>query len=200
MIGAVVLAAGVSSRLGVPKQLLVYRGRPMLAVVVENLLKSPVDQVVVVLGHRADEVAVVLAGYRVEVVVNGAYSAGQATSLKAGLAALGGSVRAALFALGDQPLVKPQTIRLLVEQYKTSGGIVAPFFRGVRGNPVIFDRRFWPEINSLEGDVGAREVIQKHPERLHRVDVADRGVLIDIDTWEDYRRFLNKKGDRACAR
>lgn len=190
MIAAVVLAAGTSSRLGAPKQMLQYRGRPVLAMVVENILKSPVDRVVVVLGYRAEELAVILEGFPVETVVNGRYAGGQSTSVKAGLAALGGSAEAALFVLGDQPLVKPQTVRLLIERYRISGGIVAPYYRGQRGNPVLFGRRFFPEIEALEGDAGAREIIKKHPESLNRVDVDDPGILFDIDTWEDYHCLI----------
>jgi molybdenum cofactor cytidylyltransferase len=96
LIAGVVLAAGLSSRLGAPKQLLAYRGRPLLAHVVENLLASQVDEVIVVLGSRAEEVMAVLAGYPVKAVINREYNAGQSTSLKAGLAALSGAVKAAL--------------------------------------------------------------------------------------------------------
>ena len=191
MIAAVVLAAGTSSRLGTPKQLLPYQGRPVLAVVVQNLLNSPLDCVLVVIGHRAEEVAPALNGLPVDVVVNGQYATGQASSIKAGLAALGGGVEAALFVLGDQPLVKPGTIKMLVEGYRTGGGIVAPFYKGRRGNPVLFDRLFFQEMASLEGDTGAREIIGRHPECFRRIDVPDPGVLLDIDTWEDYRRLVD---------
>lgn len=191
MIAAVVLAAGTSSRLGTPKQLLPYHGRPVLAAAVQNLMDSPVDCVLVVLGHRAGEVAAALKGFPVEMVVNSRYATGQASSIKAGLAALGGGAEAALFALGDQPLVKPGTIKMLVEGYRAGGGIVAPFYRGRRGNPVLFDRRFFNEMDFLEGDTGAREIMGKHPECFSRIDVPDPGVLLDIDTWEDYRRLVD---------
>ncbi|MCL6611401.1 MAG: nucleotidyltransferase family protein [Peptococcaceae bacterium] len=196
MIAAVVLAAGTSSRLGTPKQLLAYRGRPLLAAAVENLLRSPVDQVAVVLGHMAEEAAGALEGLPVKVVYNRAYASGQASSLKAGLAALDGTVEGVLFVLGDQPLVKPGTISLLIEKFRAAGGIVAPFYEGKRGNPVLFGRQFFTVIGSLEGDTGAREIIGKHPESLHRVDVSDPGVLFDIDTPEDYRRLLEMAGDQ----
>lgn len=190
MIAAVVLAAGRSSRLGTPKQLLPFKGRPVLAAVVEALLQSPVDRVTVVLGDRAVEVAGALEGLAVEVVINSRHHLGQSESLKAGLQALGGRVEAALFALGDQPLVKPGTIRLLVENYRAGGGIVAPFFRGKRGNPVLFGRQFFAGMMSLDGDLGAREIIARNPGSLCRVEVDDPGVVLDIDTWEDYRRLL----------
>jgi len=188
LIAGVVLAAGSSSRLGVPKQLLVYRGMPLIAHVVENLLTTQVDEVIVVLGSGAEQVAGVLEGYPVKVIVNREFAAGQSTSLKAGLAALGSEARAALFVLGDQPLVSAQTINQLIEHYRCAGGeiIVAPCFKGKRGNPVLFDRVFFKEIFSLSGDVGAREIILRHPEKLIKVDVSDMGVVFDVDTWADY--------------
>jgi molybdenum cofactor cytidylyltransferase len=184
----VVLAAGVSSRLGVPKQLLIYRGQPLLAVVVQNLLASPVDEIIVVLGHMAEEVATALRGLPVKVVVNSKYADGLSSSLKAGLAALCDSVGAVLFVLGDQPLVQPETIKILIRQYEIHGGIVAPSFGGRRGNPVLFDRRLLSGIE-FAGDAGGRVVIERHPEILHLVDVSDAGVLFDIDTWEDYHKL-----------
>jgi molybdenum cofactor cytidylyltransferase len=191
----VVLAAGVSSRLGTPKQLLVYRGQPLLAVVVQSLLASPVDEVIVVLGHMADQAAKALQGLPVKVVINSDYAGGLSSSVKAGLAAVSDSVRAVLFVLGDQPLVKPETIRILIRQYEICGGIVAPRFRDRRGNPVLFDRRLLLSgVEFLEGDAGGRAIIERYPESLHQVDVPDEGVLLDIDTWEDYRRLVENHG------
>jgi len=186
LISGVVLAAGISSRLGVPKQLLAYRGKPLIAHVVESLLVSQVDEVVVVLGNRAEQVMEVLAGYSIRTIINPEFTAGQSTSLKAGLTALSSATRAALFMLGDQPLVNAQTINLLIDRYRLAGGIVAPYFNGKRGNPVLFDRDFFKEISFLSGDVGAREIIHRHPESLVKVDVADSGVVFDVDTWADY--------------
>ncbi|MDF9406852.1 MAG: Nicotine blue oxidoreductase [Pelotomaculum sp. PtaB.Bin013] len=195
MISGVVLAAGVSSRLGVPKQLLAYRGRSLIVHVVENLLMSQVDEVVVVLGNRAEQVMEVLAGYSIRTIINREFTAGQSTSLKAGLTALSSATRAALFVLGDQPLVNAQTINLLIDHYWLAGGIVAPYFNGKRGNPVLFDRDFFKEISFLSGDVGAREIIRKHPESLVKVNVTDSGVVFDVDTWGDYHALISDVND-----
>ncbi|OPX90136.1 molybdenum cofactor cytidylyltransferase [Pelotomaculum sp. PtaB.Bin117] len=190
MIAGVVLAAGASSRLGVPKQLLAYRGRPIIAHVVENLLMSQLDEVIVVLGSRAEQVMEVLAGYSIRIINNHEFAAGQSTSLKAGIMSLSSATRAALFALGDQPLVSVQTINLLIHYYWLTGGIVAPYFKGKRGNPVLFDRDFFGEMSFLSGDVGAREVIRRHSKSLVRVDVEDSGVVFDVDTWGDYHDLV----------
>lgn len=193
MITAIVLAAGVSSRMGTPKQLLIYQGRPLLRHVVENLLKSQVDEIIVVLGHQGAEVAEALKGLPVRIIINQDYGSGQSTSVKAGLQALPaseGDLRGVLFFLGDQPFVKPETINLLIDHYRQQGGIIAPYYQGTRGNPVLFDQKFFAEFQVLTGDVGAREIISRHPEDLKKVDVPDRGVLQDIDTPEDYRDLI----------
>lgn len=193
MITAIVLAAGISSRMGTPKQLLMYQGRPLLRHVVENLRKSQVDEIIVVLGHQGAEVADALKGLPVRIIINEDYGAGQSTSVKAGLQALpasDGDRRGVLFFLGDQPFVKPETINLLIEHYRQQGGIIAPYYQGTRGNPILFDQKFFSEFQALTGDVGAREIISRHPEDLQKVDVPDRGVLQDIDTPEDYRKLM----------
>lgn len=192
MITAIVLAAGTSSRMGTAKQLLTYRGLPLLRHVVENLLVSQVDNIIVVLGHQAAEVAKTLNGLPVQLVINQDFACGQSTSIKSGLTLVAGAnyqYRGVLFVLGDQPLVTPETINLIIEHHRQYGGIVAPYYQGVRGNPVLFDRKFFTELDSLTGDIGAREIIARHPEDLSKVEVQDIGVLQDIDTPEDYRKL-----------
>lgn len=194
MVTAVVLAAGTSSRMGQLKQLLTYQGRPLLRHVIDIVSRSSVDKIVVVLGHRQDEVAAVLEGLPLQIVVNQDYASGQSSSVKSGLKALAGpssspeaeTARAGvLFILGDQPLLKPETINLLIENFKRYGGIIAPFYQGKRGNPVLFDLSFQAEFDSLKGDAGAREIITRHPEALHKVEVTDAGILLDLDTPKD---------------
>lgn len=196
MIGGIILAAGGSSRMGgFPKQLLPYRERTMLTNVVEKMLEARIDKIIVVIGYCAERIKETLTGLPVKIVVNKEYDNGQSTSLKMGLGELNTATRAAIFMLGDQPLVKAETINLLVNRYKVAGGIVAPSFNGFRGNPVIFDRKYFDEILALSGDVGARKVIAQHLDCLETIDVADCGVIFDIDTWEDYRYLLSGEGD-----
>ncbi|AGL03251.1 molybdenum cofactor cytidylyltransferase [Desulfoscipio gibsoniae] len=191
MIYAVILAAGISSRLGTPKQLLSYQGRPLVAHVVDTICRTGVEKVFVVLGHRAEEVRETLKEYDVNFVHNPDYASGQSTSLRAGLNALGDSAGAALFVLGDQPLLKPRTVNRIIEEYRLGGkGIVAPFYRGKRGNPVLFNKKYFPEIFALTGDTGARKIIEFNKNQLARVDVDDAGVVFDIDTWEDYSKLI----------
>lgn len=202
MVTAIVLAAGTSSRMGQLKQLLDYHGRPLLHHVVDNLCRSGVDKIVVVIGHRQSEVAAVLEGLPVQIVINPDYASGQSSSIKAGLKALaapgfdavsGTGRQGVLFVLGDQPLLKPETINLLTEYFLRHGGIAAPYYRGVRGNPVLFDLSFWAEFDSLQGDTGAREIIARHPEALHKIEVTDPGIFFDVDTPEDLESLRNSR-------
>lgn len=194
MISAVILAAGMSKRMGIPKQLMDYNGKPMLRVVVENTIKAPVDEIIVVLGNEAIQAARSLEGLAVKLAVNKNYAKGQSTSVRAGLELVERRARGVLFVLGDQPLVKVETIRLLVDSFKEKGGIAAPFYNGVRGNPVLFENSLLQCADEIRGDQGARGIIELHPGLLNRVDVNDPGVLIDIDTWEDYRRLSGGEG------
>lgn len=199
MVTAIVLAAGTSSRMGRFKLLLPYRGRPILCHVIDSLTRSKADKIMVVLGHRHAEVAAQLTGLPVQVVINHEYASGQSSSLQVGLKALSGlddnpaagiSRQGVLFVLGDQPLLKPETINLLIDAFNDRGGIVAPWYRGVRGNPVLFDLSFRSEFELLTGDTGAREIINGHPEALSRIEVADQGVVFDIDTPQDLEILL----------
>ncbi len=164
----------------------------MLRHVLEIVLSAKADETIVVLGHEAGRISPVIAGLPVRVVLNREYADGMSTSVRLGLDAaspgtgMPDTPRGALFVLADQPLLKPETIDLLIDEYARQGGIIAPCYKGQRGNPVIFDESFFPEIRALKGDAGAREIIRRHPGEVVLVDVADRGVLLDVDTWSEY--------------
>lgn len=172
MIGAIVLAAGASRRFGTQKMVAPLAGRPLVRWTVEHALASCVDEVVVVLGHEPDTVRRALAGLPVRHVTNARYGDGMSTSLRAGVAALGGAVRAAVIVLGDQPFADPAVIDALVARYRQTGKpIVVPRYRGVRGNPVLFDAALFPELEGVRGDQGARAVITLDPARVATVDL-----------------------------
>jgi molybdenum cofactor cytidylyltransferase len=147
------------------------------------------NEVIVVLGHQADEVAAALRlPEAARIVVNPDYGEGQSTSLRAGLRALDPGVHAAVVFLGDQPGIAPNAVRAVVDAYEESGGPVVQAAYGRRaGHPVLLDRRVWPELEALEGDVGARDILSLHPEWVTTVEVGG-DVPEDVDTWEDYRR------------
>jgi molybdenum cofactor cytidylyltransferase len=186
-VAAIILAAGASTRFGRIKQLLPWGTGTMLSAVVDIALDSSARPVIVVLGRAAAECRTALGDRPVTVVVNAAWQAGQSTSVRIGLAALPNEIEAALFMLADQPAIAVATLEAVIERYRISRApVVWPEVDGRRGNPVLFDRRLFPELLALEGDVGGRPVLQAHAARAERVAVADRGILLDIDTPADY--------------
>ena len=185
MIAGVVLAAGTSSRLGRPKQLLELDAKPLLQHVLESVCAADLDEVVVVLGHAAAEIEARLSlPGRARVVINPKYAEGQSTSLRVGLGALGPDVEAAVIVLGDQPGVSSELVRRVVREWRTSGvPVLRPLFRGAPGHPVVAGRAAWNAFMGASGDEGARGVMAD-------IEVAEveLGIdpLADIDTWDDY--------------
>jgi molybdenum cofactor cytidylyltransferase len=190
VIAGVILAAGTSSRLGRPKQLLALGDRTVLQYVVDAAGAADLDDIVVVLGHRAEEVEVSLRlPAPARVVVNPEYGSGQASSLRAGLRACGAKTRAAMVLLGDQPGVSPEAIGAVAATYRRTGGpVVQASYGGRPGHPVLLDRRVWPEMEAVPGDVGARDLLAGHPEWVVTAEVPGDPPP-DLDTWEDYRRL-----------
>ncbi len=190
-VAGIVLAAGKATRMGRTKQLLPFRGKSVLEWVVDHALASGLHRVVVVLGHDAELLEPLLRERDVTVVVNPQYGEGQSSSLKAGLDALTDETEAALFLLGDQPLVTPEIIDRILAAYAASPSpIVMPVCEGRRGNPVLLDRETFPAILNLSSDCGARGIFAQYAGRILAVPVESRAILADIDTEEDYQRLL----------
>lgn len=186
-IAAVVLAAGTSSRLGAPKQLLLLDGQPVLQHVVD-VARDCFDCVVVVLGHAAEDVrrAVRFPSGTI-IAVNKNYADGQASSLAAGLAAVPADADAAAILLGDQPRIDRDVVDRVVEAFERSGKPVArPGFGGTPGHPVIMARRVFERAARARGDEGARAVFAA--DEVARVDI-DADAPVDIDTWDAYERL-----------
>lgn len=185
----IVLAAGRASRFGSAKQALPWRDTTLVAHSARIALNSGLDPVIVVLGHEAETVERSLKGLPVRVVFNPDFEAGQSTSLQKGLQALPGQAGAAIFLLADQPLVTEDPIARLVQAHRESAApACVPSFEGERGNPVLFDRSLFEELMRLRGDTGGRELLEKYKDSVAFVP-ADRTVLLDIDTAEDYDRL-----------
>jgi len=143
-VAALVLAAGASARMGRPKQLLDWDGRPLVRVAAEVALAAKLDPLLVVVGGAQAQVAEALAGLPLRIIANPAYAAGQSTSLRAGIAALGQDADAVVVLLGDQPFVTAAIVEQLVAAWHTSGAlIVAPTYAGQRGNPLPFSLSCW---------------------------------------------------------
>jgi molybdenum cofactor cytidylyltransferase len=184
-IAAIVLAAGRSSRMGGPNKLLAeIGGRPLVRIVVEATLGSRARPVLVVIGHQRERIEAALAGLAVKFVHNKDFADGLGTSLKAGIAALPPEVDGAVICLGDMPQVDAALIDRLIDAIDPDKGalVAVPTVDGKRGNPVVWSRRFFPDLMTVEGDVGARHLIGRYGEAVVEVPVTDIGVLADIDT------------------
>lgn len=186
-VSGVILAAGASSRLGRPKQLLRLDGEPVIHVVARNALASKLAEVILVTGGAADEVEAAVADLPVGIVRNADYQLGQSTSLIAGLRAVASSSAGALFLLGDQPEVDSGVIDELVDRFvDRRAGIVQPVYGDTPSNPVLFARPLFHELLALAGDEGARGVLVKHRAEIERVTVSQDEPPGDLDTEEDY--------------
>jgi molybdenum cofactor cytidylyltransferase len=187
-IAAVVLGAGRSRRMAPHNKLLVTdkSGKTMIARVVDNALSSKARPVMVVTGHQAEQVEHVLGGRPVRYVHAADYAEGLSASLKAGIAAVPPECAAAIVCLGDMPLVTGRMIDRLLSMYNPDEGrlIVLPTFRGKQGNPMLWDKRFFPEILGITGDSGARFLVGKHTGSVCEVEMADDAVLRDFDTTD----------------
>jgi nicotine blue oxidoreductase len=185
VISAIVLAAGASSRMGSPKALLPIRGRPAVEVVVATLRAGGADDLIVVVGRHAAEIraGADLAGVRV--VDNARWETGRTSSIQAGLAALAPDAEAALLALVDMPLVRPDTVRALVASPRGDAEVVVPVHGGRRGHPIVLARTLFARIAALGPDEPLHTIIRAA--RALEVPVDDPGVLTDFDRPEDVR-------------
>jgi molybdenum cofactor cytidylyltransferase len=181
-----VLAAGLSRRMGRAKLLLPLRGRPVVRWSVQAMVEAGLSRVVVVVGHERPAIEQALAGLPVDVVVNPDPEAGQGCSIAVGVAALPVDAEAVLIGLGDQPWVPREVVAGLRAALEWPGALVAaPVYREGRGNPVAFRRALFAELLALTGDRGARAVVERDPSRLALVSF-DRPMPADVDTREDY--------------
>ncbi len=196
----VVLAAGASRRMGLRNKLLIPGpdGRAMVAHVAHACVASGADEVVVVTGHDAPLMQQALAGLPVRFTHAADHAEGMAASLRAGIAALGRDVDAAAICLGDMPLVSGALIARLLAAHDPARGaaIVVPVCAGRRGNPVVWDSRYFAALQALRGDAGARGLIDGHGSALRELPVLDEAVLTDFDTpqsvagWEAGQNVL----------
>jgi molybdenum cofactor cytidylyltransferase len=192
VITAVVLAAGAASRFGSQKLLASFRGAPLVRRTVENVLASGVSETIVVLGREGDQVRDALADLAVRFVTNADFQSGLSTSVRAGINAIAPSATAAIVVLGDQPGVSADIIDRLIEERLRSGRpIVVPEYAGTRGNPVLFEATLFGELQTIEGDQGARAVIARDPTRVATVSFPFE-MPADVDTPEDYARLTNQ--------
>jgi molybdenum cofactor cytidylyltransferase len=183
--------------MGATKQLLPLGDSTLLERTLQNVRNAELEEVILILGSSADFICEQLSESLAEdlsVVTNPDYEEGMASSLRAGIGAVSPGADGALIVLADQPFVRPETLKRIVEEYcRTHAEIVIPMHDGRRGNPVLLDRSVFEEVMALEGDVGCRAIFDSHQDGIVKVEVKDPGILLDIDNPEDYERLRNSE-------
>jgi molybdenum cofactor cytidylyltransferase len=200
VLAAVILAAGGSSRMGRPKQLLKFRGTSLLRRAIDTAFAVPTEQVIVVLGHAADQLMAECAPTSATVVLNDQWMEGVSTSLRGGLAAVSSDARGVFIYPADMPLVTPEALRELAHRQQVSGRPAAMTDAGgVRGVPVFITRSLFPALMIQEGDVGGAQYLRGHPEAVEAVHFDDPDLVRDVDRPEDYARLLELDPDAEFA-
>jgi len=185
----IILAAGASTRFGSPKQLLDWHGRPFIRQVAETALRAQLDPVIVVTGAHNLKIEAALKDLPLKIVYNPEYMKGQSSSIKTGLESLSPNAGAAVFLLADQPQIPVEVIQALKEAHSRGlPSIIAPLvLEERRANPVLFDRRTFPDLTQLTGDVGGRAIFDRH--KVEYLPWHDDILLFDVDSAEDYQRL-----------
>lgn len=191
-VAVVILAAGGSLRMGGPlKQLLPWGGTTFVRHTVDLVGRAQVTEIVVVVGNQGAAVAAQVEGTGARIVFNPAWKEGRATSVRAGVQALGAEIAAALFVNADQPFLTPGVLDAIVERYaRTLAPIVVPVYDGQTGSPVLFDRALFGDLTRLEGESGGKQILQARQDGMERVTIEDARAGIDVDTMEQYRAAL----------
>ena len=191
MMSSILLAAGESKRMGKPKELMPFGQSSIVEQTIDNLLGSAVNEVIVVIGHRAEEVIRLIATRPVKLAVNPNYKQGMSTSIIAGLNLVDSQAQAVMLALGDQPAIDSQTINRLIKAFYTHDkGIAIPTYQGRRGHPIIFAVKYKEKLLELKGDIGGRQIVKDHPDDILEVAVNSESILTDIDTISDYQSYV----------
>jgi molybdenum cofactor cytidylyltransferase len=188
-VAGIILAAGSSSRLGGAKQVLLWRGQPLVRHVAIAALAAGLSPVIIVTGSMSSQVEAAVSGLPIALAYNPAWQAGQSTSLVAGLQFLPPETGSVIFLLADQPQVPANLLQALVDLHaETLSPLVAPQVQGRRANPVLFDRQTFPDLLTLSGDVGGRALFSHY--NVAWLPWHDTGLILDVDTPEDYQRLL----------
>lgn len=200
-VSAVVLAAGKAERMGRLKQLLPFGERTVIETVVETLSATDVDEIVVVLGYRAEDVRARLSSQDIRCVDNPGFEAGMFSSVLCGLNTLEANTAGMMLLLGDQPQIRVDVVQAVLDRFRAADkGIVIPEVEGRRGHPVVIDiERYGEAIRALDGTEGLKPIVRGYPEDTARVPIQDEAILRDMDTPEDYERELRLRepGDRG---
>jgi molybdenum cofactor cytidylyltransferase len=190
-VSGLILAAGASTRLGQPKQLLPYKGTILLGWVVNQIEScQALNETIVVLGKTAELVRNQVQFGRSKIVINPGTEQGCSASYRVGIESCDPATEALVVLLGDQPGVEPVIIEQVVSAWQRDGGrITLASYQGKRGHPMIFSKELFPMLVELHGDKAVWKLVDQHPDWVHEVPI-DRPCPRDVNTWEDYQTIL----------
>ena len=191
MIAGLILAAGESRRMGRDKALLTFHGKSFLEAIIQNLNAAGIEKITVVLGHHAEVIQAKVDLAAAQVVVNHEYQRGQTSSLQVGLEAVArDQPDAVILCLVDHPAVSAEVIARLMEHFEsTHAPVIIPTHKGEHGHPVVISKALFPELLALLPGEPANAVIRKYRPETRFIEVADRGILIDVDEPRTYERL-----------
>ncbi len=188
MISAILLAAGESRRMLEFKQLLSFEGKTFVQCCADNLLASGIGELIVVTGHRQEDVRLSLKDRQVRFAHNPDYLTGMSSSIKRGIQSISKDAEAVLIALSDQPQIGSEIILHLLDAFRRQRPlIIVPTYNGRNGHPVILDIRLKEEVLSIDPDQGLRQVVHAHANEVVKIEAAGEEVIFDFDLPEDYR-------------
>jgi molybdenum cofactor cytidylyltransferase len=187
----IILAAGLSKRMGVVKSLLPWGESFLLDRVIVNAYQSELAGLIVVLGYEAETISKKIDFKDSKVIINPDYSLGQSSSLRVGLDGVPADTDGAMFLLGDQPFVTAKIIDSLIHAFqKQPSSLIIPTHQGKRGNPVVVHRSIFNMVKRITGDTGPRVLFRSLKEEIKEVEVFDPGIHLDVDTIDDYQRLI----------
>ena len=196
MLTIIVLAAGLSRRMGIENKLLLpFQGKTIVETTIDNLLEAQIGEIIVVVGHESEKVKAVLQNYPLSIIENFDYEKGQTTSIQAGIRATQNGNY--MICLSDMVLIKPEEYQLLATQFfnfleHDAQTIVQPIFQKQRGNPVVFSNFYQNLILNNENTEGCKLIVQTNKQHVYRVEMPSDSVLLDADTKEDYANLLSR--------
>jgi molybdenum cofactor cytidylyltransferase len=188
-ISAILLAAGRSHRMGAFKPLLPFGDRTVIESCIGSLRAADVPDIIVVVGHRAEEIRERLRALSLDFAVNADPDSEMGVSIGRGVEQVSNSARALIIALVDHPAVPAATIKVLIDEWRRGARLVQPEHEGHGGHPVLIDLAYRNELLALDPEGGLRSLFAAHRDQVKRVPVESPYVARDMDTWEDYRRL-----------
>lgn len=190
MVSGIIMASGLSTRMGQCKLLLNYKGNPLIDMVLEAVEKSELQPKIIVTGNK--KIAQLAKKRNLQTIINVNGHLGQSESIKIGVLN-SDKADGYAFILGDQPYINYDFINKLIDEFEENrNNIIVPIHKGRRGNPVIFPKKYREDLLSLQGDVGGRVLVKKYSEYIRFIEIMEENILLDIDTKEDYLRLMEE--------